>query len=247
MSSFESWVRMTIAGLCMLLTSVLFFVAMIPLMPWRVARIRACNIYGTIAGRTMVWASGARPIFHCRDMVDAQSPGLFVSNHSSTLDMWVGMWVCPMGGCGLAKKEIRYVPGVGQLYLLSGHPMIDRSNRERAIATMNGVAEFINRNKLSLWIWPEGTRSKDGKLQSFKKGFAHAAIATRLPIVPIVVHNAAKIFPRGKLKFNPGPLDIEVLDSISTQDWTTETIDEHVDAVRQVFVERLAIGPPTSA
>ena len=43
-----------------------------------------------------------------------------------------------------------------------------------------------------------------------KKGFVHAALATRQPIVPIVVHKAAKIFPRGKLKFNPGPLDNEI-------------------------------------
>ena len=109
---------------------------------------------------------------------------------------------------------------------------------------MAGVAEFINRHGLSLWIWPEGTRSRDGKLQSFKKGFVHAALATGLPIVPVVVHNAAKIFPRGKLKFNPGPLDIEVLDAISTEGWALETIEEHVIQVREVVASTLEKGPP---
>ena len=231
----------------MVIASVLFFLLMIPLLPWRVARIYCCNVYGTVAGRTMVWASGAKPIFHNRDKVVSQKPAIFISNHTSTLDMWVGMWVCPMGGCGLAKKEIRYVPGVGQLYLLSGHPMIDRSNRERAISTMADVARFIKNNGLSLWIWPEGTRSRDGRLQPFKKGFVHAALATGLPIVPIVVHNAAKIFPRGKLKFNPGPLDIEVLDSISTDDWALETIDDHVELVRDIVASTLSKGPPESS
>jgi len=231
----------------MVIASILFFVLMIPLLPWRVVRIYCCNVYGTIAGRTMVWASGAKPVFHDREKVNAQRPAIYISNHSSTLDMWVGMWVCPMGGCGLAKKEIRLVPGVGQLYLLSGHPMIDRSNRERAISTMQDVARFINKHRLSLWLWPEGTRSRDGHLQPFKKGFVHAALATRLPIVPIVVHNAAKIFPRGKLKFSPGPLDIEVLDSIATEDWTAETIEEHVDQVRRIVADKLAAGPPSRA
>ena len=247
MSRLESWIRISIAGLCMALTSAIFFVLMVPLLPWRVLRIKCCNVYGTVAGMTMVWASGARPIFHNRDRVDAQKPAIFISNHTSTLDMWVGMWVCPMGGCGLAKREIRFVPGVGQLYLLSGHPMIDRSNRESAIATLSEVAAFVKTNRLSFWMWPEGTRSKDGQIQEFKKGFVHAALATGLPIVPVVVHNAAKIFPRGVLKFNPGPLDIEILKAIPTQDWGAETIDKHVACVRDVFVERLATGPPVSS
>jgi len=247
MSSFESWIRISIAGLGMFIASILFFILMLPLLPWRVARIYCCNVYGTVAGRTMVWASGAKPIFHDREKAVSQKPAIFISNHTSTLDMWVGMWVCPMGGCGLAKKEIRYVPGVGQLYLLSGHPMIDRSNRERAISTMADVARFIKKNGLSLWIWPEGTRSRDGQLQPFKKGFVHAALATELPIVPIVVHNAAKIFPRGKLRFNPGPLDIEVLDAIPTENWTLESIDEHVEMVRDIVASTLAKGPPESS
>jgi lysophosphatidate acyltransferase len=246
MSRFESFLRVFIAGLLMIAMSVLFFALMIPLLPWRVVRIRCCNVYGTIAGKLFAWASGAEIIFHDRSKVDEQKPAILVSNHSSTLDMWLGMWVCPMGGCGLAKKEIRYVPGVGQLYLLSGHPMIDRSNRERAIATMNGVAEFLVKNGLSLWIWPEGTRSRDGQLQAFKKGFVHAALATRLPILPVVVHNAATVWPRGPLRFNPGPVHIEVLDSVSTSDWTSETVDAHVEEIRSIFVERLAAGPPTN-
>jgi 1-acyl-sn-glycerol-3-phosphate acyltransferase len=235
---------MCIASLLMIVLSICFFVVMVPLLPWRILRIKCCNVYGTIAGSLMVWPTGAKVIFHDREKVDLQGPSILVSNHSSTLDMWVGMWVCPMGGCGLAKREIRYVPGVGQLYLLSGHPMIDRSNRERAIATMNEMADFVKSNGLSLWIWPEGTRSKDGSLQDFKKGFVHAALATKLPIIPVVVHNAAKIFPRGPLKFEPGPLDIQVLDAVPTTDWTAETLEQHVQDIRDIFVHKLEEGPP---
>jgi len=243
-SKFESLLRVFIAGLLMLCLSVIFFALMIPLLPWRLLRISCCNVYGKVVGKSMAWASGADITFHDRAKVDVQRPAIFVSNHASTLDMWLGMWVCPMGGCGLAKKEIRYVPGIGQLYLLSGHPMIDRSNRERAISTMNNVASFVVKNSLSLWVWPEGTRSRDGSLQPFKKGFAHAALSTRLPIVPVVVHNAAKVWPRGPLKFQPGPVDIEVLDAVATGDWAVDTIDQHVDEIRGIFVDRLAKGPP---
>tara|TARA_B100000575_G_scaffold277374_1_gene263643 strand:+ start:384 stop:1124 length:741 start_codon:yes stop_codon:yes gene_type:complete len=243
MSKTESVVRIFVAGLFMFLVSILFILLMIPLLPWRVIRIKACNIYGSVVGKTMVVASGAKVVFHNRSKVDTQKPAILVSNHTSTLDMWIGMWVCPMGGCGLAKKEIRYVPGVGQLYLLSGHPMIDRSNRERAVATMNDVASFIVSNGLSLWLWPEGTRSRDGRLQPFKKGFVHAALATKLPIVPVVVHNAAQVWPRGPLRFNPGPVNIEVLDAVDTSGWSLEGLDDHVEQIRTIFADQLARGP----
>lgn len=243
-SKLESLLRLFIAGLLMVCLSVTFFALMIPLLPWRLLRISCCNVYGSIVGKSMAWASGADIIFHDRAKVNAQRPAIFISNHSSTLDMWLGMWVCPMRGCGLAKKEIRYVPGVGQLYLLSGHPLIDRSNRERAIATMNEVAAFMVKNQLSLWVWPEGTRSRDGLLQPFKKGFVHAALSTQLPIVPVVVHNAAKVWPRGPIKFQPGPVDIEVLDAVSTAGWSVDNVDQHVSEIREIFLDRLAAGPP---
>ena len=121
--------------------------------------------------------------------------------------------------------------------------MIDRSNRERAVATMNDVASFIVSNGLSLWLWPEGTRSRDGRLQPFKKGFVHAALATKLPIVPVVVHNAAQVWPRGPLRFNPGPVNIEVLDAVDTSGWSLEGLDDHVEQIRTIFVDQLARGP----
>ena len=244
MSKAESLVRVFVAGLFMFVVSVVFIGLMIPLLPWRVLRIKACNVYGSVVGKTMVLATGAQVVFHDRSKVDSQKPAILVSNHTSTLDMWIGMWVCPMGGCGLAKKEIRVVPGVGQLYMLSGHPLIDRSNRERAVATMKEVADFVVKNGLSLWLWPEGTRSRDGELQPFKKGFVHAALATQLPVIPVVVHNAASVWPRGPLRFNPGPVHVEVLDAVDTSAWSLETLDAHVGQVRSIFADKLSMGPP---
>ena len=95
-----------------------------------------------------------------------------------------------------------------------------------------------------MWILPEGTLIKDLRLHVFKKGFVHAALATKLPIIPVVVHNAAKIFPRGPLKFEPGPLDIEVLDAVPTTDWTAETLEQHVQDIRDIIVHKLEEGPP---
>lgn len=244
MSKTMSWFRYLSVGVVMILVSVLFLVWMLPLLPWRHLRVRSCNAYGKIAGRLMFTAIGAKPVIHNRHNLHAQKPAIYVSNHTSQLDMWFGMWMCPFGVAGIAKKEIVQAPGLGWLYLLSGHPLIDRSNRERAIATMKDVAEFLKKHRFGLWVWPEGTRSRSGELQPFKKGFAHAALATKMPIVPVVVFNAAAILPIDEMRFFPGKLLVEVLPPIDTSKWTVETLDQHVQAVRDVFVQRLAAGAP---
>jgi 1-acyl-sn-glycerol-3-phosphate acyltransferase len=104
---------------------------------------------------------------------------------------------------------------------------------------MNNLSDLVNKNNLSIWIWPEGTRSEDGKLLPFKKGFAHLALSTKLPIVPVVLHNAHKRWPSKTLDFYPGEIKIDILDSISTSAWNKENIDEHIKDVRDTMAKVL--------
>ncbi len=211
------------------------------LLPSRVARIKLCNYYGKIVGRTVVFLAGGRPVFSHRERLERSFPAIYVSNHCSTIDLFASMWVCPVGGCGIAKKEVARVPFFGWLYWLSGHLLIDRSNREAAIAAMDAIAEVVRRNRLGIWIWPEGTRSRTGRLQPFKKGFVHLAVATGLPVVPVVVHGAHTLWRKEELIFVPGELKIEVLPAIDTSGWRAEDAGEHAAAVHALFAE--ALGP----
>jgi 1-acyl-sn-glycerol-3-phosphate acyltransferase len=87
---------------------------------------------------------------------------------------------------------------------------------------------------------PEGTRSKDGRLLAFKKGFVHLAVATGFPVVPVVVHGAHKAWRNGSLlEFVPMPMDIEILPPIDTTSWTEETAADHALAVHDLFVAHL--------
>ena len=86
---------------------------------------------------------------------------------------------------------------------------------------------------------PEGTRSKDGRLKPFKKGFVHMAIATGFPVVPVVVHGAHKNWEKGTFAFKPMTLDIEILPPIDTRGWKEETAGEHADQVHAVFAGAL--------
>jgi len=219
----------------MLPVSILYWAVTLLLLPWRALRIRTGNMYGKFMGPTVFRLAGVKPVIEHRERIEQSRPAMYVSNHTSTIDMWLGMWICPYAGCGIAKKEIVRVPIFGLAYLLSGHLRVDRGNRERAIESMRKAAAVIAKHKLSMWVWPEGTRSRDGRLHPLKKGFVHMAIATRLPIVPIVFHDANKLWPGGTFQVTPGELRIEVLPEIRTDDWGDDSIDEHVHEVWAAF------------
>ncbi len=227
--------------------SVTFFVLLLFILPWRQGRVRVCNFWGKTIGRFNMGIAGARPVKHHWERIDQSRPAIYISNHTSTLDIWMGMWACPYGGVGVAKKELLRVPFFGQLYWLSGHPLIDRSNRQRAIATLNDLTRFVRKNRLSIWIWPEGTRSRSGELGPFKKGLFHVAIATGLPIVPVLAWGAQDIWPIQpvrKLRFTPADLHLEVMEPVDTSNWEIETIENHIVELRDLIQEQLAKGPP---
>ena len=108
------------------------------------------------------------------------------------------------------------------------------------MASMNKLSKLVNDKKLSIWIWPEGTRSMDGKLIPFKKGFVHLALATGLPIIPVVIHGAHKRWPAKTMQFYPGEVRVKVLEPIPTDSWSKDTIDDHVAEVRKVMGSALS-------
>ncbi|MBX7097797.1 MAG: 1-acyl-sn-glycerol-3-phosphate acyltransferase [Myxococcaceae bacterium] len=212
--------------------SVLTLLVALPLIPWRVRRIKLCNFYGHTVGRAVMWCAGATPVVRHPERLAGSMPAIYVANHTSTLDAFVSIWLCPYGGCGVFKKEIANIPFFGQLLRLSGHLMLDRQNKQKAVEALTDVAALVKRERLGIWIMPEGTRSKDGRLLRFKTGFVHLAIATGLPVVPVVLHGAHRLWPLGFPLFAPGPLEVDVLEPIDTTGWSEATSAEHAEAVR---------------
>ncbi len=245
-STASVFLRMLISFALMGLISMGILLATIFMIPWRLRRIRLGNLYGKLVGSTIFRLAGIRPVItdstglpggpmEGKQRIDTMGPGLVVCNHTSTIDMWIGMWLNPYGGCGVAKKEILKIPFFGVIYWLTGHLLLDRSNLQKSIKSMAEIGEFVRAHNLGIWMWPEGSRSRDGRLKPFKKGFVHMAIATGLPVIPIISHNADLMWPGGSFKVRPGPLDMEVLPPIDTSEWRVETAAEHAKEVRTVI------------
>ena len=208
-------------------------------LPFRSLRVRIGNFCGKMIGPVVSRLVGAKIINPDSDKLNTSKPAIFVSNHASALDIFIGMALCPYGGCGVGKKEILRIPFFGLAYWLAGHLLIDRGNNPKAVASMTKLSNFVKAKNLSIWIWPEGTRSMDGELIPFKKGFVHLALATGLPIVPVVVHGANKVWPAKTMQFYSGEVKVEVLDPIKTDNWTKETIDEHIEKVKGFMAKAL--------
>lgn len=232
-----SWLRILVGLVFIALVLVAFFPLLLIAIPSRRHRIYLGNYAGHIIGRTVLFLAGATPTGDLK----LPYPAIYISNHTSLLDIFLGIWMGPVGTCGVAKKQVAYYPFFGQLYWLAGHLRIDRANREQAIAAMSEMAELTKKYNLSVWLWPEGTRSRDGRLRAFKKGFAHMAIATGLPVVPVVVAGAQKAWRHGSWRIYPTDLQVTVMDAIPTGDWTLENLDEKI---KQVHDAMEAVLPP---
>ncbi|XP_021671934.2 1-acyl-sn-glycerol-3-phosphate acyltransferase [Hevea brasiliensis] len=236
-SALTSYIRIVACFVSMMVTTFIWALIMLLLLPWPYERIRQGNIYGHVTGRMLMWILGNSVKIEGAKFSNEKA--IYISNHASLIDIFLMMWLTPTGTVGIAKKEIIWYPLFGQLYVLASHLRIDRSNQTAAIQSMKEAACAIVKNNLSLIIFPEGTRSKNGRLLSFKKGFVHLALQTRLPIVPMVLTGTHLAWRKGSLRVRPVPITVKFLRPIRTNDWTIDKIDDYVKMAHDTYVENL--------
>ncbi|KAI4340044.1 hypothetical protein MLD38_024919 [Melastoma candidum] len=232
-----SWIRIVACFLCMMVTTFVWAVIMVLLIPWPYERIRQGNIYGHVSGRILMWILGNPVKIEGKEY--SQEKAIYICNHCSPIDVILIMWLVPTGTVGIAKKEIIWYPLFGQLYVLANHLRIDRSNPVAAVQSLKEAARAVVRNQLSLIIFPEGTRSKNGRLLPFKKGFIHLALQSKRPIVPIVFSGTHCAWRKGSLHIRPTPLTVKFLPPIRTDNWTADRIDTWVELVHDLYIKHL--------
>ncbi|KAI6687494.1 hypothetical protein NL676_024322 [Syzygium grande] len=232
-----SWLKIIVCFMTMMVTTIIWALIMLVLIPWPYERVRQGNVYGHVTGRLLIWILGNPVKIEGSEFADERA--IYISNHASPVDVCLIMWLTPTGTVGIAKKEIIWYPLFGQLYVLANHLRIDRSNPTAAIKSMKEAACAVVKNKLSLVIFPEGTRSKNGRLLPFKKGFVHLALQTRLPIVPMVLTGTHRAWTKGSLHVRSTPLTVKYLPPIKTDEWVADKIDDYVKLVHDLYIRHL--------
>ncbi len=196
-----------------------------------------------IWGRGMLRILGVRLVVRGQQHIRGRASRIIPFNHASTLDIFIIQATLPDHGVPVAKREFIYVPIIGWAVYLLDFVLLDRKNRRRAAASLSRAAARIDRERLSVVIAPEGTRSHDGELGPFKLGPMHLAVASHAPLVPMVIHGSARAAPHAQMWSRGGTVVVEFLPAIATDDFTLENLHERSEALRRTFLAALA-NPP---
>jgi 1-acyl-sn-glycerol-3-phosphate acyltransferase len=164
---------------------------------------------------------------------------IFAANHTSSADAPAIVWSIPRRIAILLKRSLFEWPIVGQAFHLAHFVPVDRFNRESAIGSLEKATESLRQGQ-SFLIYPEGTRSPDGRLQQFKKGAVVMAIKSGVPIVPVACSGAHRIMKKRKLNIYPGKILVEFLDPIDSTQYTLERREE----LNQRLHDELAVALP---
>lgn len=167
-------------------------------------------IYALVAQRT----SGIRICLEGRENI-LREPAVYVLNHQSSLDgIPLGMLRIPRVAI-IGKKEVVYMPFIGWAFYLAGNVLIDRADGRKAKGQLDAGVEAIQKRRMSIAIFPEGTRNKEGILP-FKKGGFIMAIDAHVPIVPVVIESFRRVYDKAARKMHSGTVRVRVLPMVTT-------------------------------
>jgi 1-acyl-sn-glycerol-3-phosphate acyltransferase len=172
-----------------------------------------------------------------RDRFDANGTYIYMCNHISNLDPPIVVPLIPRRTSVLVKKELFRIPILSKAMLLASFVPVDRQNREAAIASIEAATQVIKEG-VNITIFPEGTRSPDGKLLPFKKGPFHLAFESGAPILPMTIFGTEKLMSKGSVKIRKGKATLIFHAPISPSAYSGR--EELMNAVR----EQIASGLP---
>lgn len=172
--------------------------------------------------------------------IDKKKISVFVSNHSSQYDIPALQYVIPIPISIVFKKELSKIPIFGWQLRTGPYIMIDRSNTESALKSIEKAKKRMTEKRLSPLVYPEGTRSKTGEVQSFKRGAFYLAAKVGFPIIPVSISGASEILPKGKFKIKSGTIYVHFDKPISTENVSSRKDElELMEKVRDIIISNL--------
>ena len=194
------------------------------------------HIIARIWGKGILFVSGINVTVYGLDNIDPSRSYIYMSNHQSNFDIPVLLACLPVQFRWLAKAELFKIPLFGRSMRAAGYVKIDRFNRESAFESINEAAAKMQ-NGVSVMIFPEGTRSRDGKIRAFKKGGFVMAVDSGAPIVPVILQGTWPIMDKSSLRINAGNVALHIEKPIDTSGYTRHTKNDLVESVRAVICE----------
>jgi 1-acyl-sn-glycerol-3-phosphate acyltransferase len=182
-----------------------------------------------------------------REYIDSRQQYVFMVNHQSNLDIPVLVqslvnfqlrWI--------AKRELLWIPFFGWAMWASRHITINRADPLTAIKSLKRAKERMAAG-ISIVVFPEGTRSRDGKLLRFKKGGFLLAAQSNRPIVPVTINGSRQVLPAGAWRLSGGIVEVIISEPIAVDGFGPGTLRHLSNQVRQAIEKHLRSAPVNSA
>jgi 1-acyl-sn-glycerol-3-phosphate acyltransferase len=182
-----------------------------------------------LMSNTKVEVIGSENILHGK-------PQIFMANHQSDFDIHISLANIPGQFRWIVKKELFHIPVFGAAMRAAGYIEIDRYDHTKAMQGLDEAESLIREGK-SIMSFPEGTRSQNGAIQTFKQGIFYLAIKSGIPVVPVSIIGSGEIMPKRSLKVTPGKVKLIIDKPIETKKYTIETRNELIDQVRKIITK----------
>jgi 1-acyl-sn-glycerol-3-phosphate acyltransferase len=218
-------------------------IAMVLVLPWLIAWTLITKnpdaMYRTAmnAIRLLLWIVGVRVRVEGLENVPTRVC-IFAANHISAIDPMAFIPAIPRRVAILVKTELFRIPFLGAAMRAAQFVPVDRADREAAAATLESGVERLKKGT-SLAIYPEGTRSPDGRLRPLKKGAFIMAVEAGVPIVPVSIAGAQKIMQKGDWKISAGDVTVRFGPAVDGADYTAENRDELRDRIESLIATGL--------
>ena len=164
-------------------------------------------------------------------------PVVYICNHQNSYDIFTVSGAVQRGTVSVGKKSLKWIPFFGQMYWLTGNILIDRKNKNKAMGTIDTTARKIREKKLSVWLFPEGTRSYGRGVLPFKTGAFRTAAKAEVPIVPVCASNSHKTIDLNR--WNNGKMVIEFLAPITLSSEDKEKIRSVTNQTRSAMLAKI--------
>jgi len=207
---------------------------------------RAQHRIARIWARLCVWTSGSSLRVRGGENLRKHPVAVYASNHTSYMDTPVVFASLPFQFRILAKKELWSIPFIGWYLERSGQIPIDTVNPRATLSSLGGGVRAL-RSGLPLFVFPEGSRTPTGELQSFLSGAAYLAIRAQVPLVPIALSGVYDLLPIHTRHFYPSELILTVGEPIETTGMNVHQTDELTERLRAAIEELRGQQAPASS
>lgn len=192
---------------------------------------------GRLWSRAILAAAGVRARYEGLEYAAGPGPRVFLPNHQSILDIFVLVSVLPPATRFVAKRSLFWIPFFGWSLKVSGFIPIERGAARRAYESLERAAATI-RDGRPVVLFPEGTRSPDGRLGPFKRGAFLVALRAGVPVVPVAISGTGRALRPGTLRLRPGPVRALFAPPLDPSRYEVQAL---MDAVRREIARGL--GP----